>query len=176
MAYNANNTIFVGSEAGPNVSTPASNYFKGIISNVFIANKGERLEFASKDTQVLNDIDYYPVWRLNTYTVNWKNYDGTILETDYNIPYRTSTSYNSLTPTKIYDSSYHYTFKEWTPAVDIILSDTNYTATFNSIGHIYNITTPVAPKCEETGIMHYDCKDCDYNYNVILSATGHNWN
>lgn len=65
--YNANNTIFVGGEAGSNDTTiqDAALNFVGLISNVFIANQGSKLDFATANTQINSSVDYYPVWRLN---------------------------------------------------------------------------------------------------------------
>lgn len=65
IKYNTSNTIFVGGEAKGDTSS-AQNFFKGYISNVFIANQGTRLLLATTGTVVEKDIDYYPVWRLNT--------------------------------------------------------------------------------------------------------------
>lgn len=63
--YNSNNTIFVGAEAGTSATTPPTNkmLFKGIISNVFIANQGTKLEVATASTVVNDNVDYYPIWR-----------------------------------------------------------------------------------------------------------------
>lgn len=70
ISYNSENTIFVGAEAAKSATTPGGNYFKGHISNVFIANKGTRLVAATTSTVVEGNVDYYPVWRLNpTYTI-----------------------------------------------------------------------------------------------------------
>lgn len=66
ISYHASNTIFVGAEAGANATSPGGNYFKGCISNVFIANQNTRLEIATANTAVNKNVDYYPVWRLNT--------------------------------------------------------------------------------------------------------------
>ena len=66
ISYNSDNTIFVGAEAGKTATTPAGNYFKGYISNVFIANQGTRLQVATTNTVVESNVDYYPIWRKNT--------------------------------------------------------------------------------------------------------------
>ncbi len=64
--YNANNTIFVGAEAGDDTATPANGYFKGFISNVFIANQNKKLEVKTGKLAAEEDVTYYPVWRINT--------------------------------------------------------------------------------------------------------------
>ena len=70
ISYHSDNTIFVGAEAAKSATTPGGNYFKGYISNVFIANQGTRLEFATTSAVVENSADYYPVWRLNVGSLN----------------------------------------------------------------------------------------------------------
>ena len=47
------------------------------------------------------------------YTVEWQNYDGTVLETDSNLSSFASASYNGSTPSHPNDSNYVYYFKEW---------------------------------------------------------------
>ena len=47
------------------------------------------------------------------YTVEWQNYDGTVLETDSNLSSFASASYNGSTPSRPNDSNYVYYFKEW---------------------------------------------------------------
>ena len=74
-----------------------------------------------------------------TGTVIWKNEDNTMLETDTGVIYGETPAYNSATPTKQADNQYTYTFKEWTPAIDVVNADeTIYTATFNSIPQVYS--------------------------------------
>ena len=68
---------------------------------------------------------------INNYTVTWKNYDGTVLETDINVAYGSMPTYNGNTPTKPYDSLNKYTFEGWTPIVDWVNGDTLYTAVFS---------------------------------------------
>lgn len=60
-----------------------------------------------------------------TYTVTWKNADNTTLETDQNVPYGTTPTYNGTTPTYQGETS-----TGWNPAVGPITGDTTYTAIY----------------------------------------------
>ena len=85
------------------------------------------------------------------YTVTWKNYDGSILEIDYNVPYGATPSYDYETPVKPSDDAYDYVFKGWTPAITIVTSNQTYTATFDAVEkHVHNFV-----KNEDT--LEYVC-------------------
>jgi hypothetical protein len=67
-----------------------------------------------------------------TYTVTWKNADGTTLETDTNVPYGTTPTYNGATPT--YNGQ---TSRGWTPAVSAVTGNVTYTASYIPTYSVY---------------------------------------
>jgi uncharacterized repeat protein (TIGR02543 family) len=93
-------------------------------------------------TAVSGDAAYTAVFTdtINTYTVTWKNWDGTVLETDENVEYGTTPEYNGETPTKTGDAQYSYTFKGWSPETDTVTGDITYTAVFEQTVNQYTIT------------------------------------
>ena len=76
----------------------------------------------------------------NTYTVTWKDADGTPLETDENVEYGATPTYNGATPAKASDEDYTYAFNGWTPAVGAIEGTTVYTATYTSTPNVASVT------------------------------------
>jgi hypothetical protein len=93
-------------------------------------------------------IDYTPA----TYTVTWKNYDGTVLKTDTGVPRGTTPTYNGATPTKSQDKQNTYSFKEWRDSKNnlptSVSGDVTYTAQFTSSPRLYEVKVECVPSSE----------------------------
>lgn len=68
---------------------------------------------------------------LNSYTITWKNHDGTTLKTD-TVNYGDTPSYTGSTPTKSQDNIYTYSFSGWSPSVSTVTGNATYTAQYSS--------------------------------------------
>ncbi len=73
----------------------------------------------------------------NSYTVTWKNDDGTQID-------QTVVEYGVVPthadPSKPATAEYTYTFTGWTPAVAAVTGDATYTATYSSTKNTYTVT------------------------------------
>ena len=72
-------------------------------------------------------------WKVNSYTVTWKNYDGTELATTA-VEYGKVPAYTGDTPTHPEEQHYTYKFAGWSPELSAVTSDVTYTAQFKEIG------------------------------------------
>lgn len=68
----------------------------------------------------------------DTFTITWKNADGTVLETDENVEAGTTPTYDGEIPTKAADETGKYYFVGWTPEIEAVSADTEYTAQFEN--------------------------------------------
>ena len=75
-----------------------------------------------------------------SYSVTWKNYDGTVLEIDADVLRGTSPSYDSATPTKEASTSQVYDFNGWSPSLAPVTSNVTYTAQFKSELRKYTVS------------------------------------
>ena len=87
-----------------------------------------------KIVEVTEDATYTAIYNrtINTYTITWVNYDGTVLEKDLEVPYGDFPSYNSATPKKTATSKYTYKFINWNPEVVEVTKDATYKATYKA--------------------------------------------
>ena len=96
---------------------------------------------------------------LNTYTVTWKNGED-VIETDTDVPYGETPSYDGETPTKDEDAENTYTFDAWSPAITAVVGNATYTAMFTA-----------TPKPAELHIVLKEAEDDDY-YNDFANHQG----
>ena len=132
-----------------------------------------------------DEVDALPI------TITWKNYDGTVLEVDNNVPYGTMPSYDGETPTKESDSNYDYIFAGWTPSVVIATQPTTYVATFSNQEITYTIDFdlndgtsssyrgPIKVKTFSKDIFFFDCvkevwsfRGWEYQHEKIFDEKG----
>ena len=76
-------------------------------------------------------------WKANTYTVTWKNDDGTVLKTE-TVNYGAMPTYGGI-PTKSADAQYTYCFTGWTPEVAPVMGDVTYSAVYTEQLRSYTV-------------------------------------
>lgn len=89
------------------------------------------------DTQTITSTD---TREIRTYTILWTNWNGEDLETDYDVEYGSTPSYDSATPTRESTDQYTYTFTGWNPTVVTVTEDAEYIAQFSSTTKKYPVT------------------------------------
>ena len=100
-----------------------------------------------------NDTYYYwdddeEKWMEQRFTITWKNWDGSIIETtdmegdpttEYSVTYGTMAEFLGTNPTREPDIDYTYDFVGWTPELGPVTSDVTYTATYEKKERKYTI-------------------------------------
>ncbi|MCR5457857.1 MAG: hypothetical protein K6F14_07255 [Clostridiales bacterium] len=85
-------------------------------------------------TSLTGDITYFATYTATEvfYTVTWKNYDGTVLETDTGLRFGETPVFDGKLPAKASDETYDYVFAGWTPTLGTVKGSTVYTAKFKA--------------------------------------------
>ena len=97
---------------------------------------------SSKDGDI---VTLYAQWTIDTFTITWKDYDGTVLETDSDVAYGATPEYNGETPKRDDTANIKYTFAGWTPEIDTVKGATTYTAAYSE-EEIVEPTEPTTPE------------------------------
>ena len=90
-----------------------------------------------------------------TFTVVWKNYDGTVLETDTGLKKGETPTYDSDTPTRAASAQYTFTFEGWAPEVVAVTKDAEYTATYSRTVNQYTVNWVVNGEQVKTQTVDY---------------------
>lgn len=120
---------------------------------------------ATRTVTVSADATYTATFEAIAYTVTFKNYDGTVLETK-TVSHGSTPSYTGSTPTRASTAQYSYTFSGWSPSLSAITVNTTYTAQFTSTVRSYAITANAGTGGTVTGGGTYN-----YGSTATLTAT-----
>ncbi|MDE6029812.1 MAG: hypothetical protein K2F90_05810 [Clostridiales bacterium] len=102
--------------------------------------------------KVTADVTYTATFTEYTsrFTVTWKNYDGTVLETDDDVEYGATPEYNGPTPQRASMLDINYEFSGWSPSVGAVTDNVTYTAQFTA-KYTGDQVAGVVPKLSEDG-------------------------
>ena len=150
-----NNDEEVTLKATPNTGYDFVNWTKG--SEVVSNNATYKFKAAG-------DVELMANFKLKTYTVQFLNYDGEVLQST-SVNHGETPEYTGKTPERPADAQYTYTFSGWDNAIAAATSDQTYKAQFNTTVNQYTITVN-AENGTVTGAGTYD-----YGTSVTITAT-----
>ena len=80
-----------------------------------------------------------PEKETKTFTVTWKNHDGTVLEVDKKVKEGTMPHFDGTTPEKAMTDSQVFNFKGWSPKLVKVTKNATYTAQFDEEARKYEV-------------------------------------
>lgn len=110
---------------------------------------------------------------VNKYTVTWKNWDGSVLETDTEVPYGTTPTYDGEDPTRAKTAETTYKWNKWESEVLPVNGNQTYVAHFDESKTKYTIawknwddstlevTEPVVVDFDEVPVYPEADPECD---------------
>ncbi len=98
----------------------------------FSVSGAEKVEGSENQYKITGNLVVTYSEEIQKFTVTWKNWDGSTLETDTLVPYGTTPEYNGETPTREETASHSYTFTGWDQELNPVTGDITYTAIFDS--------------------------------------------
>ena len=126
----------IGGTAAFNVEPDLSGYKGEYIVMVSDSTTGDN---ATKwdETTSLTSYKYVKIGPVPTFTVTWKNDDGSVIDTT-TVEYGVVPIHDDVT--KAADAQYTYTFAGWTPDLVAVTGDAEYTATYTETVIEYTVT------------------------------------
>lgn len=142
----------------------------------------KKLQLVDDEITIEGNISLYATYTKTTrkYAVTYAISSSEILET-FLVDAKTTARACPITPTKKYDSKYHYTFKEWNRAKQLLSVESNIytTPNFDSVAHSYTVTIKQERTCTSNALLLYTC-ECGHSYEAEGTgeehkALGHAW-
>ncbi len=88
---------------------------------------------------ITGNVTLYAQWEIKSYTITWKNWDGTVLKED-TVNYDVVPEYTGATPTRP-DTAYStYTFTGWDPEPTAAVENAEYTAQYSESERSFTVT------------------------------------
>ncbi len=109
----------------------------GMVCTGWYTSSGTKVGDCGGNYTPSDNITLYAHWETLGHTVTWKNYDGTILETDAAVAQGATPTYNGAIPAKPDTTEKSYIFSGWSPAISPVTGNVTYTAQFTETPRQY---------------------------------------
>ena len=149
---NGTNEVIENIKKGDTITKPNHYLPEGVNNIIYQDESNNEFDF---NTPINSDLTIYGIYVFNEYTVNFYDYDKTLIET-YTIKHGSSLIYPA-NPTREGGVGYKYVFKDWSINEEIVTKDLNITARYTKVFDEMTITA-----LDVDGSV-YEVVKCDYN-------------